>query len=163
MKVLGIDPGITGALVFYSLDQESISGVGALSVHDMPVMGSGKRKVVSGALVADVLRKEQPHHAFIEEVTSMRGWGLASTFRFGVGNGVVIGALAALRIPLEPVKPTTWKRHFLLIGQDKKASRRKAIELWPTHAEFFAREKDDGRAEAALIARYGYVRMRWPA
>ena len=38
----------------------------------------------------------------------------------------------------------------------KDASRMRAMELFPTRAELFKRAKDDGRADAALIA-YWYI------
>jgi hypothetical protein len=49
------------------------------------------------------------------------------------------------------VTPTKWKR-ALGLGADKGDSRRRAMETWPYMASKFARVKDDGRAEAALIA-----------
>jgi hypothetical protein len=49
------------------------------------------------------------------------------------------------------VSPAKWKK-ALGLSADKGASRRRAIELWPERAQWFARVKDDGRAEAALIA-----------
>jgi len=39
-------------------------------------------------------------------------------------------------------------------GCDKEKSRALAIQFWPG-CGFFSRKKDHGRAEAALIARYG--------
>ena len=42
-----------------------------------------------------------------------------------------------------------------LRGKPKAASRGMATELFPDFADQFRRVKDDGRAEAALIARYG--------
>jgi crossover junction endodeoxyribonuclease RuvC len=60
---------------------------------------------------------------------------------------------------LHTVTPAQWKFGVGLnavSGQDQKArknaSREKAIELFPQYADLFARVKDDGRAEAALMA-----------
>jgi hypothetical protein len=47
-------------------------------------------------------------------------------------------------------------------GRDKDASRAAAIQRWPARAELFSRKKDDGVAEAALIAIAGIVRERAP-
>jgi hypothetical protein len=38
------------------------------------------------------------------------------------------------------------------LHSDKGESRALAMRLWPDHGDRFARVKDDGRAEAALIA-----------
>ena len=51
--------------------------------------------------------------------------------------------------------PATWKRAVgLPAGREgaKDAARSEAIRRWPAKAGLFARVKDVGRAEAALIA-----------
>ena len=53
------------------------------------------------------------------------------------------------------VWPATWKRSFGLIGQDKGASRAAAARMFPALAKAFSRVKDDGPAEAMLLAYYG--------
>ena len=40
------------------------------------------------------------------------------------------------------------------------AARAKAIARWPAHANLFARVKDDGRAEAALIGLAGIMKEK---
>jgi crossover junction endodeoxyribonuclease RuvC len=52
------------------------------------------------------------------------------------------------------VKPQKWKKHFSL-DKDKDKSRALANRRFPDNHQDFARKKDDGRAEAALIALYG--------
>ena len=44
------------------------------------------------------------------------------------------------------------------LSADKGVSRRRAIELWPDHRKAFERVKDDGRAEAALLAWWWWKR-----
>jgi crossover junction endodeoxyribonuclease RuvC len=41
------------------------------------------------------------------------------------------------------------------LSSDKDTSRQLAMQRFPDYAEKFVRKKDDGRAEAALIALYG--------
>ena len=41
------------------------------------------------------------------------------------------------------------------MGKDKDASRLRAIQLFPVVANRLDRKKDDGRAEALLLAEYG--------
>ena len=77
--------------------------------------------------------------------------GVTSSFNFGRSKGVVEGVFAAAGRPIVYVSPGVWKR-ALGLSKDKGASRRRAIELWPDHTDKFRRAKDDGRAEAALIA-----------
>ena len=57
--------------------------------------------------------------------------------------------------------PAHWKRLVgIAPGKEgaKDAARSEAIRRWPGHAATFARVKDDGRAEAALIAIAGLMR-----
>jgi crossover junction endodeoxyribonuclease RuvC len=88
----------------------------------------------------------------IEDVHSMRGQGVASTFKFGRAFGAVEGVVGALDYPHVRVTPLRWKRR-MGVTADKESSRAKAIELWPKARADFAR-KASGRAEAALIARW---------
>lgn len=123
---------------------------GALQgVVDMP-MGDDE---VSGALLAAHIALAEPDVVVLEKVHSMPKQGVASSFKFGKNYGIVIGVVGGLRHPLVKMTPQEWKRVNGLIGKDKDASRQLAMELWPHLANHFHMRKDDGRAEAALIAR----------
>jgi crossover junction endodeoxyribonuclease RuvC len=75
-------------------------------------------------------------------------------FRFGETYGATQMAVAAHAMPIHYVTPAKWKGHFKL-SRDKGVSRSVAIQRFPKNAADFSRVKDDGRAEAALIALYG--------
>jgi hypothetical protein len=45
---------------------------------------------------------------------------VASTFKFGQANGVLIGILAAHRVPMHFITPGTWTKHYGL-DADKEA------------------------------------------
>jgi crossover junction endodeoxyribonuclease RuvC len=75
-------------------------------------------------------------------------------FRFGETYGATQMAVAAHGMVMQYVPPTTWKKHFKL-SRDKGVSRGLATQRFPDCADLFKRVKDDGRAEAALIALYG--------
>ncbi len=53
--------------------------------------------------------------------------------------------------------PTVWKKAFGLVKTTKEDSRQLALELWPHLADDLARKKDEGRAEACLISRWGVM------
>lgn len=146
MIVIGIDPGLTGAIAFIDTVTDKL-----ISVIDMPVAG--------GQIVATIL-----HHtlhvrpvakAYIEKVGARPGQGVSSMFKFGRGLGVVEGVLGSMEIPIEWLSPQAWKKPLGLIGKDKDAARLLAIECYPEMAEHFRRKKDGGRADAALIAKAG--------
>jgi hypothetical protein len=143
--IVGIDPGLSGAIAFYFP-----SAPERIAVEDMPVAGGE----VSAALIAEMIVTYQPSLAVIEQVAAGHGWGRSACFNFGRSVGDVRGCLAALAIPIKYVSPAVWKKHYRL-SRDKDESRARALQLFPSCAEHFKRKKDDGRAEAALIAKYG--------
>ena len=141
--VLGIDPGGTGAIAVVNLDTLAL-----VAVVDMPMAG----KEVAVPLLADVAwGNEQVVGVAIERVHSMPGQGVSSSFEFGRRFGVVEGYFGA-RYRATLVTPPTWKASFALNGKDKDEARLYAIKRWPDRAAVFARKKDIGRADAALIA-----------
>lgn len=152
--ILGIDPGKSGAVAFYFTSEPF-----RVAVEDMPIVN----EKVSGALLSDIIAKYGPSYAVVEAVGARPGQGVTSMFNFGVSYGIALGVLGVRAIPMHFVTPAKWKRHYALPA-DKEASRAKAIQLFPACASSFARKKDDGRAEAALIAKYGAeVLFPWSA
>lgn len=149
-QTLGIDPGGTGAIATLNTNGQLID------VRDMPYLDG---MVMANALTGIILNGDGDRVAWVERAQAYPGQGRSSAFKYGTGFGVILGVLGALSIPYQLITPAVWKRKAGL-SDDKAASRRRAIELWPSHAQAFNRVKDDGRAEAALIARYGWLLER---
>jgi hypothetical protein len=143
--VMGVDPGLSGAIAFYFVGHPH-----GVSVDDVPVAGGQVDPVALTALI----RNFAPAVAIVELVHSMPKQGVASSFNFGVAFGCVRGVIGALQVPVHLVTPGKWKKHFRLTS-DKEQSRELAIRLFPGSAFQFNRKKHHGRAEAALLARYG--------
>jgi crossover junction endodeoxyribonuclease RuvC len=154
MNVLGIDPGLTGALA--SWDGEW------LNLLAMPIMkASGRGNEVNWAELVNrfnVFLLDGVDHAYIERVGARPGQGVSSMFKFGYVSGGLRGLVASHRIPVTFVTPGKWKK-ALGLNSSKDAARARASELFPKQSQHFARKKDDGVAEAALIAYYGYQQM----
>ena len=151
--IVGIDPGATGAVAWVT-DHGHL-----IEVSDLPHVA---KVGLLPAVFATMLRggdREPITHAFVERVASRPGAGVAGMFNFGRDYGQILGVLAALDIPVTLVTPQVWKRS-LSVPADKSAARARAAQLWPGLAGTFARVKDDGRAEAALIALYGANTMQ---
>lgn len=153
--VIGIDPGASGAVAI--LEDGKL-----VQVFDMPVVevmtgGKAKRRVAPEMLASE-LRLYNVHGtvAVVEQVGAMPGQGVTSMFAFGQAYGLVLGVLAGLWIPTTTVTPTTWKK-ALKLNAGKDGARAKAAQLWPAQASEFKRVKDDGRAEAALLAHWRTV------
>lgn len=145
--ILAVDPGLTGALAFYFPDAPE-----RVSVHDMPV-ADGE---VDPAGIARRVRQLRPSMAIIERVGPMPRDGVRQAFGFGGAYMAARAVVTILEVPQHLVTPTVWKRHFRLRGgpEGKEQARGLALRLFPASAEHFARKKDHGRAEAALLARY---------
>jgi crossover junction endodeoxyribonuclease RuvC len=144
--IVGIDPGLSGALAFIFQDEPN-----RVAIEDMPVADGD----ICAPLLSGLIRKYAPSYAVIEFVASMPGQGVASTFKFGKSYGQAIGVLGSHNVPLHYVTPKKWKQRFNLLKTDKEASRNKALQLFPACAESFRYVKHHNRADAALIAKYG--------
>ena len=142
--ICGCDPGLKGAIAFYFPKFPA-----QISVYDMPIVGNE----VDAAALEAIIRQMKPDLAVCELVGARPGQGVTSMFNFGVSFGRLTGVIAACHVPLSYVTPAKWKKSFGL-SSDKEEARALAIRMWPASAHF-RRRKDEGRAEAALIARYG--------
>lgn len=159
MLVLGIDIGSRGALALVDAETGEL-----IEVHDMPVLADGPkgRAAVNAALLAELVYRVHAGHAFVEAVGARPGEGAVGAFAFGRCRGVVEGVLGAAGVPATHLTPPVWKRTVgIPPGRDgaKDAARSEAIRRWPGKAGLFARVKDDGRAEAGLIAVAGLARL----
>jgi len=157
--IVGIDIGVTGGIAVLSASGELIE------VHEMPVLADGpaRRRSVNAPLLASIIFASHADPAFVEGVGARPGEGAVGAFAFGRSRGIIEGVLAAAGVRCQFLAPPAWKRAVgLPPGRDKDASRAAAIQRWPARAELFSRKKDDGVAEAALIAIAGLVRERKP-
>jgi crossover junction endodeoxyribonuclease RuvC len=151
---IGIDPGATGAIAVYCDGKLA-------AVYDIPTLrvkvGRTLKTRVDGAALyrlAMTLAMLNPRRAVIEQVGGIPGQSAPASFAFGAGVGLIHMALIAAGIPFSEVPPSRWKRD-LGVPADKGATRQIAMRTFPAHAEQFSRVKDDGRAEASLLAKWG--------
>jgi crossover junction endodeoxyribonuclease RuvC len=161
---MGIDPGSTGAIAFLTILDGLVVDLECL---DLPTRKIGKRTHLDAyglareidARLADTDNRIEA--AIIEQggVRPQNGRVGAATFWLGLGE--VRGVLAANFIPIEMVTAAGWKRALRVVG-DKDASLIRASALLPRWSAQWARKKDHGRAEAALIGLYGAGRLLLP-
>jgi crossover junction endodeoxyribonuclease RuvC len=148
--VVGIDPGIHGALAVVELDTGAVPQL--IDVLDVPTIGAGAKERVHVLPLRDYLEFHAPAHALIERAGSMPKQGVASTYKYGRAVGALEAVIACCGIPLSLVEPSIWKKFHGLIGKDKEASRQRVLQLFPAAHKLFARKLDHQRAEAVLIA-----------
>ena len=147
--ILGIDPGLGGALALYEPKPLNVI------VVDMPVLQLKKKALDLYALArwfdihAGLITR-----AIIEDPHAMPGQGVSSMFKFGHACGVVQAMTAAHFVPMRLVSPSHWKQR-MQVTADKDSSRLRASQLFPAFSHLWFRSRDDGRAEAVLIAVFG--------
>ena len=157
---IGIDPGLTGAIA--ALDYEGRP----LAVYDMPVQayGRGKKQINAHELASILYEIDDRYNlgstVWIERVSAMPGQGVTSMFTFGEGCGVIRGVISTMRLPFQYVTPQSWKKFCGLRGTEKDYARTRARQLIPDAVHMLTRKKDIGRADALLIAYYGWKQIK---
>jgi crossover junction endodeoxyribonuclease RuvC len=142
MIVGGIDPGLGGGLSVVNSD-------GDCETMLMPITDDN---IVDGAEVMRFFVDCGVEFVCIERTHSMPRQGVKSTFTFGFVSGQVAGVTQVMMVPHLWITPQAWKKGWGLIKADKIASNVLASTVFPQAAGQFKRVKDNGRAEAALIA-----------
>lgn len=148
--VVGIDPGFSGAIAM-------LYNKNMLIVKDLPLKMFMGRPQIDGYEFSRIIEmyKSEIEFAVIEDVNAMPNQGVVSMFRFGYNAGILLGVLDACRVEVLKVKPAVWKS-ALNLSSDKKKSLALAKKTFPKYKNYFTRVKDDGRAEAALLAFFAY-------
>ncbi len=155
MKIIGIDPGLSGAIAI--LQEKKV-----LNIFDMPVMSEGKKnkRQLNSAQLVNIIKENKNDNeeiiVVVEQVNAMPGQGVTSMFNFGQTFGAIKGISAALNLPIFFVRPSKWKKHFDLINSSKDSSRTKVIEMYPSLSSQLAKKKDVNKSDAILIARFYY-------
>ena len=155
MLIIGIDPGISGAICFFENGEIK-------DVIDMPNMAEGKKnkkQINCPQLFNELDRRikniqKKNISVVVERVSAMPGQGVTSMFNFGQSFGVIKGICSAMQLPIYFISPSKWKKYFNLIKTSKDASRAKAIEIFPYISTKLQRKKDSNKAEAILIASF---------
>jgi crossover junction endodeoxyribonuclease RuvC len=168
--IIGCDPGLHGAMCFMDDDGE------VLNIEDMPLhnvmVNQKQRPRIAVPELADLLRdcgpatmicevpkgitlKRRNHQTGMRETMPVNPAGMLI---LGEAFGVLRGIGAAYRYAFVPVEPAVWKK-VVRCPASKDDARRLAAERFPAWARSFARKKDDGRAEAVLIALYGRLQV----
>ena len=157
MLIIGIDPGISGAICFFENGQVK-------EIINMPVMADGKKnkRQINGPQTYNEILKRIKNYpqkdiiVVIEQVSAMPGQGVTSMFNFGQSFGVLKGICSAMQLSMFFIRPAKWKKYFGLIKTEKDASRTKVIEIFPYISSELSRKKDSNKADAVLIASFFY-------
>ena len=142
MLIIGIDPGISGAICFFQNGEIT-------DVIDIPSMADGKknkRQINSQQVFNEISERifnipKKEIIVVIEQVSAMPGQGVTSMFNFGQSFGVLKGICSAMQLSMYFVRPAKWKKYYGLIKTEKDASRTKVIEIFPYISSKLSKKK----------------------
>lgn len=165
-RIAAFDPGgvsASAALLLHGGEMDDFSTI-FLDMVDLKTCPDGENRQIDGAALADILERWEPDVAVIENVQPMpsipgpngerRSMGAASSFRFGLGCGIIRGVVAAYQIPIVMCHPRSWKAHFGFKGSDKQMSIDLIKSRYPETAKFLTLKKHHGKADACCLAAY---------
>lgn len=140
---IGIDPGASGAIALINDDETH--------VWDWP---GDERLLIKLLWPWDLEFKIQ--RVVLEYQQAMPKQGVVSMFKLGVNYGMWLAAVAGFNWPLKIVRPAEWKKGLGYPAGDYEASKAHSLTLarqrFPELADQLSRKKDNGRAEALLLA-----------
>lgn len=150
MRVIGIDPGLTGAIVV--IDDNEFRCI------DMPVV----EKEIDYDGICGVFLQYQGTQTFLERAIPF-AMGAKSAFNYGRGFAALELAIRAMRMPVTYIEPAKWTKVMhagIDSGLKPKFKSLIAIERqFPNIMEFIPKSSTgklhDGVIDAILIAEYG--------
>lgn len=167
MIFVGVDPGLTGAVVSLSENGKLIT------ISDYVIDKTGRICSESLFNIMMAIRNyhcDQKITCCLEKSQSMKSQGVTSMFNYGVTYGIIYSTLKMSGTKIIEISPQKWKKEFGL-NSNKKAGVIKtkedaveiAAELFPSREDAYKRISSrskkgyviyDGRADATLIAEY---------
>lgn len=181
--VIGIDPGISGAIALLDADGNPIKVCRPPLIQE--VKNGRIRNKLNLSLTLELLAEMKAAAVgsrlmvYMEQVSSRPTDGGIQAFAFGKNVGHWEALVVAMGLPYNSVHPATWKKEMVAktvavpklpgkmskkqksrIGRQVTQARKfAAIEaanrMFPSHAEWFKKSTGDGPAEALLIAEWG--------
>lgn len=160
MIVIGIDPGLTGAIAFLSHNRPP----DVVDLPTVPIEGGGTvRRRLHAPALRSLIRERcpatEPVLVVIEDLSAGGRDSSAQT----VGSqyrtrGCIEATLELLGLKPHVVHARTWKK-FYALDSDKGRALRLARELYPSLEGALRRACDHNRAEAVLLARFGLQKL----
>jgi hypothetical protein len=157
MLTIGIDPGIRGAIA--AIDEDSLR-----AVEDMPIRskkGNGKVKnEIDPKALRDVLRKlipaDQAAIVVMEALNTFAGGSVQTMGSLEATKAVICTVCELSGFDVAFVTPREWQKWYGVKATPSETTKQQSLRI-ARHLfgmDLFARAKDDGRADAALIARW---------
>lgn len=153
MKILGIDPGLSGAICLLNTETQEISFINGYKVKK-----ANGRNEFNLPIIIEFLKNNPIDKCIIEKAQPMPGQGVVSMFTTGLNYGKLYGLLSAFNIPFIEIHPTRWIKHFKFNKYTKEEGYLYCSKIYPSVINEFKGPKGgllDGKVDAFLIAKYG--------
>lgn len=144
--LIGVDPGMSGALAIIKPDTGTLIGG-----YPLP-SGDGRILVPDLIDMLDMLAPLSVGQVVIEAVHSMPGQGVSTTFTFGRALGSIEAVMQCYRWPVAYISPAQWKKKLNLPKGDKDGARQWAREQWPDSDLFTTKVRGQAIGDAAALA-----------
>lgn len=159
---VGIDPGLHGAIAAFYPDEIEKSCVHQLDTYK--IKNKNQLDLIGiqeffKTIICTRLEMSSDTHIILEEPHAMPRQGVTSSFKFGRVLGQLEGLISTYGVPYTLVSPATWKRHLGLTS-DKDHTRQMASRLLPFLAHWWPKKSDHDKAEAMLLAYWGYLKNK---
>lgn len=160
MKLVGIDPGMSGCLAQLEFDGAVL--VDAMYV-DVPAI-AGNIEAATLQMYAANWVSTGAEHVIMEQLQAMPSGKrpAVASWKLGVCFGHLLQAIASVGLPLTLVTPQQWKKAMgvrmgpgMSDSERKEAGRHRALQLFPDQRRNLYRVKDHNRAEALLVGEWG--------
>ena len=164
--ILACDPGLTGA--FATLEGEGVRTIDMPTRLERAGKRNAERAFLNRPVIIGVLRGFYMlgvDTLVIELVGGIPGQAAHGAFTFGHGAGGITYAAEAIGYTVHEVPAVRWKSAMKCPADKKQAIERATLEF-PAYANLWAPVRGNGseaqrsgRAEAALLARYGQMTL----
>lgn len=154
---IGVDPGVTGAIVGITRDGK------LLRCDDIPAVKDGSKREVLVSQVSDIFNQYVVDYGStglfvtLEKHTPRPGQGISSQCKLARICGQIEGIVASLGISYQIAHPRTWSK----VMRDVEGIDLKARSMVSASRRFpdldLSLKKHHNRADAALIAEYGRI------
>ena len=128
MIVIGIDPGITGAMATIVTGD----GIELATVEDIPTSPRGKtgRRQIDAVALARKFDSVSAAAAYIEHAQASPQMGVSGSFGYGETFGVILGVLATHGFAVHLVRPQRWRQDLGLRKGSGKSASYCALKAW---------------------------------
>lgn len=151
---VGVDPGATGAMCVLNAQAE------VLVLDRLPTIKARRsRNILNHSSIMGYLSSLKYYGTvvtiYVEDIWAQPTQGVKAAFTYGYCYAQLLTAIETSGLPLNFVKPAEWQKMFS-VPRGKPGSITIVKQMYPDLSDIFRPKNSHNKAEALLIARYGW-------